>query len=622
MLAQGPERSAQLSAHGATLRSWLDSAVQAVPPASRERAAEVAQVASNALAPHAEAVRRICHRLHPVFAPTIAAATPHVEHAAKWCNQHMAALEPWQLVLLTAVATLVAARLLRGLRSAVRTLQDKGWSQLVAGFLLDLPLVRGRVAREQASLAAKVREDLRKKAAAGGAPPALRALPRSGSAPNDVKRQLKYKEAEDMRFADGDSRVSGTVYMAGAVHKQLLSEAYAMFTLTNPMHSDVFPSVRKMEGEVVAMTASILGGGPSGDPGVCGSMTSGGTESILTAVKASRDYMAAKRGITEPEMVVAVSAHAAFVKAAEYFKIRVIKLPVGADYRLSAVTVRGAIGPNTVLVVASAVGFPHGVMDHVEDIAKVTRRRGIPLHVDCCLGGFVLPFARKLGHRVPSFDFSVPGVTSISTDTHKFGMAHKGTSVVLYRSSDIRRHQFTSITDWTGGLYISPGFAGSRSGALIATAWASLVHMGEEGFMVAAETMMKSAQQFIAGVEAIDGLEVVGQPEMTVVAFKASRRGLDIYKVNDLLSQAGWHLNALQRPAALHICLTAAHSQGIVQLLLRDLKEAVQTVLQDPQGKGDGEGMAPLYGMAATVPDRRIVSQFLVAYQDALLEAM
>jgi hypothetical protein len=228
-------------------------------------------------------------------------------------------------------------------------------------------------------------------------------------------------------------------------------------------------------------------------------MTSGGTESILTAVKASRDYMAAKRGITEPEMVVAVSAHAAFVKAAEYFKIRLIKLPVGADYRLSAAAVRGAIGPNTVLVVASAVGFPHGLMDHVEDIAKVswavclsmdarrgeggwrlgrrlasgqlpccqsifpslaflssqlpfrtkllprqctiflhllppscglcclqvTRRRGIPLHVDCCLGGFVLPFARKLGHRVPSFDFSVPGVTSISTDTHKVGLRRK-----------------------------------------------------------------------------------------------------------------------------------------------------------------------------------------------------
>lgn len=349
-------------------------------------------------------------------------------------------------------------------------------------------------------------------------------------------------------------------------------------------------------------------------------MTSGGTESILTAVKASRDYMAATRGITQPEMVVAVSAHAAFIKAAEYFKIRLIRLPVGRDFRLSAAAVRSAVGPNTVLVAASAPGFPHGLVDHVEEIAKVTRRRGIPLHVDCCLGGFVLPFARKLGHRVPPFDFSVQGVTSMSVDTHKFGMAHKGTSVVLYRSKDIRRHQYTSITDWTGGLYISPGFAGSRSGALIATAWAALVHLGEEGYLAATDAMMRAAQRFVAGVQAIEGIEVVGEPEMTVVAFRASRRALDIYKVNDLLSQRGWHLNALQRPAALHICLTAAHSPAIVDLLLRDLREAVQAALQDP--KAGGDGMAPLYGMAAAVPDRRVVSQFLTAYQDALLEAL
>ncbi|EFN56217.1 hypothetical protein CHLNCDRAFT_144988 [Chlorella variabilis] len=598
------------------LRSWATAASQAMPPGAQEKAAEVLQAASKVLQPAAAALRLQARRLEPVVTPALAAAAPHLRQAGQWANQQVTALEPWQewanqqltaleawqVVLATVVATLVAARLLRAFRAAVRTVQDKGWRQVVAGFVLDLPLVRGRVAQQQAALAAKIREDLRKKAAAGGAPPALRALPKAGSAPNDVKRQLKYKEGEDMRFTDGDSRVSGTVYMAGALHKQLLAEAYSMFALTNPMHSDVFPSVRKMEGEVVAMTASILGGGPAGNPSVCGSMTSGGTESILTAVKASRDYMAATRGITQPEMVVA------------YFKIRLIRLPVGRDFRLSAAAVRSAVGPNTVLVAASAPGFPHGLVDHVEEIAKVTRRRGIPLHVDCCLGGFVLPFARKLGHRVPPFDFSVQGVTSMSVDTHKFGMAHKGTSVVLYRSKDIRRHQYTSITDWTGGLYISPGFAGSRSGALIATAWAALVHLGEEGYLAATDAMMRAAQRFVAGVQAIEGIEVVGEPEMTVVA------ALDIYKVNDLLSQRGWHLNALQRPAALHICLTAAHSPAIVDLLLRDLREAVQAALQDP--KAGGDGMAPLYGMAAAVPDRRVVSQFLTAYQDALLEAL
>lgn len=167
-------------------------------------------------------------------------------------------------------------------------------------------------------------------------------------------------------------------------------------------------------------------------------MTSGGTESILTAVKALRDYMGATRGITQPEMVIAISAHAAFIKAAEYFGIRLVRLPVGPDYRLSGAAVAGAMTPNTVLVVASSPGFPHGVVDHVADIAAAARRRGVPCHVDCCLGGFVLPFAAKLGYPVPRFDFSVPGVTSMSVDTHKFGMGHKGTSVVLYRSKAIR----------------------------------------------------------------------------------------------------------------------------------------------------------------------------------------
>ncbi|KAI7840937.1 hypothetical protein COHA_005368 [Chlorella ohadii] len=552
-------------------------------------AAELLRHLGQAVEPAVEPLRPYVNRLAPLVSPALAAVAPAVRQAAAATNASLAGLEAWQLVVISVLATLLLGRLLRSMRRALRTAQDKGVKQVVAGALLDLPGVRGQVQRKQAELRETIREDLRKKSAQSSAPAGLRQLPRKGAASNDVKRQLLYKQNDDCRFADGDSRVSGTVYMAGAVHKQLLNEAYQMFSITNPMHADVFPSVRKMEGEVVAMTASMLGGGPAGDPGVCGSMTSGGTESILTAVKASRDYMMATRGITEPEMIIAVSAHAAFIKAA-----------------------------------ASAPGFPHGLVDHVADIAKVTRRRGVPLHVDCCLGGFVLPFARQLGYPVPPFDFSVPGVTSISVDTHKFGMAHKGTSVVLYRSAEIRKHQYTSITDWTGGLYISPGFAGSRSGALIATAWASMVHLGEEGYLQITDGMMKAAKQLIDGVQQIEGLEVVGQPEMSVVAFKATRaavkKGLDIYKVNDLLSKQGWHLNALQRPAALHICITAAHSSGIIELLLRDLREAVATALQDPSA--GGEGTAPLYGMAAVVPDRRIVAQFLTAYQDALLEGI
>lgn len=501
-----------------------------------------------------------------------------------------------------------------------RHLQDKGFSHVFAAFLLDLPIIRARVAEEQSKSIAKLRATLQK-SKDGEVKDAIFTLPVEGMAASQVKARMVRKSQGDVRFGEGSSKVSGAVYLSGAAHQLLLNDVYKQFSLANPMHSDIFPSVRKMEAEVVAMTASFLGGGPAGDPHVCGAMTSGGTESILTAVKASRDYMALVKGIREPEMIVADSAHAAFIKAAEYFKIRVIRVPVGRDFRLSGRLISKAMSRNTVLVVASAPGFPHGVVDHVEDIAAVAQKNGVLCHVDCCLGGFVLPFARDLGFSIPPFDFSVPGVTSMSVDTHKFGQAHKGTSVVLYRTPSIRRHQYTSITEWSGGLYISPGFAGSRSGALIATAWAAMLHLGREGYCASAKHLLALSKQFIAGIEGIEGIEVMGRPEMSVIAFKSSRKDLNIYKLNDLLSARGWHLNALQRPPALHMCFTAAHSDNTVTELLRDIAECVSGLLAHP-GSGDSdEGMAPLYGMAATVPDRRIVGNFLVAYQDILLEA-
>eukprot|EP00887_Chlorella_sp_A99_P004257 scaffold15.g4257.t1 len=528
------------------------------------RAQALLASAREALAPIATVAAPLVDSLRPAVSPALAVALPRLQHAATAVNQRLQSVEAWQLVLLTAVATLLLARAWRALRAAQRTWADKGWrqvgwgvasSRVVSGFVADLPGVRGVVRREQEKLVAKIRADLLAKGGSGAAP--LRALPREasggaggGTTAAEVKQRLRYKEQEDVRFQDGDSHLSGTVYMAGSVHKALLNEVYNMFSLTNPMHADVFPSVRKMEGEVVAMTASLLGGGPGGDPGVCGTMTSGGTESILSAVKAARDYMAATRGVRRPEM------------AAEYFGIRLVRLPVGADHRLSPRAVAAALTRNTVLAVASAPSFPHGVVDHVGGIAAACAARGVPLHVDCCLGGFVLPFARRLGYPVPPFDFSVPGVTSISVDTHKFGMAHKGTSVVLYRSKEI-----------------------------------------------------SAAKQFQQGVAEIEGLEVMGAPEMCVVAIKSTRSDLDIYRVNDLLSKRGWHLNALQRPAAVHICFTAAHSAAAVECLLRDLREAVAQVLADP--KGGGEGSAPLYGMAAVIPDRRIVAHFLQAGFDA-----
>jgi len=610
--------------------------------------------------------------LHAQCKPLIHLALKNLTTLEIIVNTYLQQWQPCQIFIITLFGTLLLSRLFTALTTLRRHIQDVGLTQIISGFILDLPIIRSNIQSQRETAITDLRADLKAKRqllhnTAPSSPRLL--LPHQGLPPSEVRHLLSKKTALDLRFIDGvTSHVSGTVYMSGQAHKKLLLDTYSMFMLTNPIHGDVWPSVQHLETEVVAMTASLFGaeysddddffenrtieikdktngtangrahkGMSSGKHGVlfggdcsqiCGAMTSGGTESILSAAKSSRDYMASIRGITQPEMVIAVSAHAAFIKASEYFKIRLIKVDVDpADYRLHAAAVRKAINKNTVLVVASSPGFPHGVMDCIEEIASVTRAAGIPLHVDACLGGFVLPFGRQDLRRlnIPKFDFSVPGVTSISVDTHKFGLAHKGTSVVLYRSPKLRKFQYTRITDWSGGLYISPGFAGSRSGALIATAWASLNHLGRRGLVELTRGIYEVTDKFKKGVQLVPHIEVVGEPEASVVAIKAiDDKVLDIYKVNDVLLKKGWHMNALQRPAALHFCFTAAHSVAGVEALLKELKSAVEVVLKE-RGGGNGngekwEGMAPLYGMAATVPDRRIVGDFLEAFQDAILD--
>lgn len=553
--------------------------------------------------------------LQSLCAPLLANLRPHFHQATQWTDTQLAGLPPWQIAVLAIASTWLATTLYRWVSNIVADILDVGVLQTSINTLKSLPILSGFVRREVDKVLGKVVESMPKQN--DPQDPAVRQLPSEGLSCDAIRQRLNHKAAKDLHITEGSSKVSGALYMAGQEHLELLLEAYGIYSHTNPLHTDVWPSMRQLESDVIAMTASMLGGGVKGNPHVCGAMTGGGSESILTMMKASRDYARHVRGIRQPEMIIGDSAHAAYFKGAEYFKIRLVMVPVGPDYRLSGKAVRKAVTRNTILVIASAPGFPHGVVDHVVDIAKVTRRYNLLLHVDACLGGFVLPFARKLGYPIPPFDFSVEGVTSMSVDTHKFGMAHKGTSVILYHSKQLRQYQYTKITEWTGGLYISPGFAGSRSGALIATAWASLVHMGQQGFMDVTQKLMQAASEFAEGVKKIDGLEVVGKPDMCVVAIKSTSKQLNIYKVNDLMSQRGWHLNALQFPSSVHMCFTAQHTK-VVPELLQDLQDSVAALKRDPNCVKDGK--APVYGMANINPDRAMVGEILVAVQDNLLD--
>ncbi|EDV22663.1 uncharacterized protein TRIADDRAFT_28705 [Trichoplax adhaerens] len=410
--------------------------------------------------------------------------------------------------------------------------------------------------------------------------------------------------------------VSGTVYNYDKELTKLITKVYERFLWSNPLHSDVFPGVVKMEAEVIRMCLGLFHGSSTS----CGSVTSGGTESILMACLSYRNK-GYKLGISHPEIVAPVTAHAAFNKACEYFGLKLISVPVDTNFQADLTAMRRAITSNTVLLVASAPQYPHGIIDDVKSIAQVLYRlniavsRGIGFHVDCCLGGFLLPFLNEAGYDDVQFDFAVEGVTSISADTHKYGFAPKGSSVVLYRHIEQRHLQYFSVSDWPGGIYASPSIAGSRSGAVIAGCWAAMVSMGWSGYVKSTKKIIKAAQRIKDRIKEVDGLYVLGDPKLSVIAIGS--KDFDIYQLNQLMSDKGWNLNALQFPPSIHICCTMTHTQpGVVTKFLRDIKEVAAQLIQEPRKTPIGS--AAMYGMAQTIPDRSIITDLTNAFLDGI----
>src|SRR5262245_49564889 len=442
-----------------------------------------------------------------------------------------------------------------------------------------------------------------------GALPTFDRIPADGIGRDEVLRLMReMRDREQDRWEDGFA--SGSVYNGDPEHIAFLNEVYAINSQANPLHADLWPSTVKFEAEIVAMTARMLGD----VDGVCGTVSSGGTESILLAMKLYRDRAYA-RGITQPEMIVPSTAHAAFDKAADYFRITKITVPVGADGRADVAATAAAITPSTAVIVGSAPCFPNGMVDPISELAELARTRDIGFHTDACLGGFVLPWAERLGYDVPPFDFRVPGVTSMSADTHKYGYAAKGTSVVLYRDKDLRHFQYYKTAKWAGGLYFSPTFAGSRPGALSAACWAAMVTLGEAGYLDAVRRIVETASAVKEGIAKIDGVDVIGDP-LWNVAFAAP--DVDIYRVLDMMGHHGWSLNGLQDPPSVHLCVTLRHTQpGVVDRFLADLASSVEEVRADPQAGGS---MAPIYGMATMADMQGTVEELLEGYVDLLFE--
>nr|CAG4643915.1 EOG090X051L [Lepidurus arcticus] len=436
-------------------------------------------------------------------------------------------------------------------------------------------------------------------------------LPESGFSSNAVLH-----EAEQLlnlgAFDWSKGCLSGAVYNVDADLNNLLTKVYEKSAYSNPLHPDVFPGVRRMEAEVVAMTAALFRGGPD----ACGTMTSGGTESIVMACKAYRDYALEVKGIAKPEIVIPVTAHAAFDKAADILKLKVVHVKVDpVTFQVDVNAMRRAITRRTAMLVCSAPGFPYGIVDPVADIAALGQRYNIPVHVDACLGGFLIPFMREAGFPLPEFDFSLPGVTSISADTHKYGFAPKGSSVIMYSHPRYRSFQFFVTPDWPGGIYASPTIAGSRPGSTISSCWASMMYFGKQGYVEATRKIITTTRIIAKGLHQIPNIKVVGEPQVSVVA--VSSQDFNIYRLSDGMAKRGWNLNALQFPPSIHLCVTYLHTQvGVAERFLRDVAEIVAEIMKDP--KADVGGAAAIYGMAQSIPDRSMVAEMACCFLDAM----
>ncbi len=426
-----------------------------------------------------------------------------------------------------------------------------------------------------------------------------------------LKKEKILETIADYRKNDVDwehGRAFAYVYHYSEELKAMLKEINNLFFSTNALNPAAFPSLKQFEAETVAMIGAMLGG----DHKVVGNITTGGTESICLAVKAYRDWAKKKfPNIKHPEMILPESVHPAFNKAGHYFDVHQVYVPLDENYRPQLKAVEAALSDNTILIVGSACDFPIGGVDPITELAAIAKERNIGFHTDSCVGGFILPFLKKLGYEIPNFDFSVPGVTSISIDIHKYGHGPKGTSAILFKSDKIWKHQFYAYTNWTGGLYASPTILGTRSGGPIAGAWATLKYMGEKGYLDAARITKTTTERLIQEIKNIPELKILGNPVMTVFSFTSTDPELNIYAVGDVLMEKGWFLDKMQKPQALHCLVNPIHAHYVDEFISA-LKQAISEVKENPSKSNQGE--AAMYGMMATFKEKDKLEDVIVGY--------
>lgn len=428
-------------------------------------------------------------------------------------------------------------------------------------------------------------------------------FPTEGRTPDVILRELEERRGEDIRWKQG--KVWSLVYYLNDEHNDLLQKAYTTYFSENYLNAFAFPSLKQMESEVLSLASQMLH-----HPRAVGTMSSGGTESIILAMFTYREWAHHKYKNRKRNKILApATVHPAFEKAAHLLDLQLVRVPLDDHFRMDARALQKLIDADSLVVVCGAPSYPYGIVDPVEDIARIAQENSLPLHVDACVGGFILPWAEKLGYWEEPWDFRLPGVTSISLDIHKFGFSAKGASLILYRSMDFLRNQFFISTEFRGGVYVSPTILGTRPGGAIAAAWATIQHLGQKGYMENTRHLIEGKNRLAEFFHSIPELEVLGNPKINLLAYRTKNNKPDIFVIADYLEDQGWLVDRQQLPPCIHLTILPSNLEAI-DAYKQDVRAALNYALANPQA--EAKGNAAMYGMMARIPFRGMVEKNLV----------